>query len=88
MVKRPFHFLRISLFLIFMQELAYLQKKDYTNALKTLEKGFKYAEDENIYLQYCIFIAEAYNGLQNHEKSFEFYEKALSIDSTNQLIYE
>jgi len=66
--------------------IGYLQEKDYTKALKTLEKGFKYAEDKNIYLQYCIFIAEAYNGLQNHEKSFEFYEKALSIDSTNQLI--
>jgi tetratricopeptide (TPR) repeat protein len=66
--------------------IAYLQKKDYSLALKGLEKGFKYAENKNVYLQYCIFIAEAYNGLQNHEKSFEYYEKALSIDSSNVLI--
>jgi Tfp pilus assembly protein PilF len=66
--------------------IAYLQKKEYSLALKNLEKGFKYAGNKEISLQYCIFIAEAYNGLQNHDKSFEFYEKALSVDSTNSLI--
>jgi len=66
--------------------IAYLQKKEYEMALKTLEKGFRFAQSKEISLQYCIFIAEAYNGLQNHDKAFEFYEKALSVDSTNSLI--
>jgi len=59
--------------------IAYLQKKEYSLALKTLEKGFQYTTNKELSLQYCIFIAEAYNGLQNHNKSFEFYEKALSF---------
>jgi len=66
--------------------IACLQKKDYSKALKFLEKGIKYVEGGNIYLQYCIFMAEAYNGMQNREKSFEYYEKALSIDNTNDLV--
>jgi Tfp pilus assembly protein PilF len=66
--------------------IGYLQEKNYTKALNTMDKGFKYAENKNIYLQYCIFMAEAYNGLQNRTKAFEYYEKALSIDSENQLV--
>jgi len=66
--------------------IAYLQKKEYSLALKTLEKGFQYTTNKELSLQYCIFIAEAYNGLQNHNKSFEFYEKALSFDSSNILV--
>jgi tetratricopeptide (TPR) repeat protein len=66
--------------------IAYLQKKNYSMALKTMEKGYQFADNKNISLQYCIFIAEAYNGVPNREKSFEFYKKALSIDSANILV--
>jgi Tfp pilus assembly protein PilF len=66
--------------------IAYLQKKEYALAVKNLEKGFKYAGNKEISLQYCIFLAEAYNGLQDHDKSFEYYEKALSFDSANILV--
>jgi tetratricopeptide (TPR) repeat protein len=66
--------------------IAYLQKKNYSMALKTMEKGYQFADNKNISLQYCIFIAEAYNGVLNREKSFEFYKKALSIDSANILV--
>jgi tetratricopeptide (TPR) repeat protein len=66
--------------------IAYLQKKDYSSAVKSLEKGIKYSEGNGIYVQYCIFLAEAYGELQDHDKSFEFYEKALLVDSSNILI--
>jgi tetratricopeptide (TPR) repeat protein len=66
--------------------IAYRQVKKNDEAIKILEKGLNFGNDKDNLLQYYLLIGENYNDIGNFEKTIEFYEKALLIDSTNNMI--
>ena len=74
-------------FPLFFQGLEKLQKKEYAEAIKILENGEKLLTDESIEaIQFYSSLGDAWNALQNHEKSDYYYEKALAIDSLNNYV--
>jgi tetratricopeptide (TPR) repeat protein len=56
-------------------------------AISVLEDGIKKAGDnQQLELQFYSIVAEAYRAIGNHEKSDDYYEKALKLDPNNLLI--
>ena len=60
--------------------------KEYEKSIETLEKGLKYAKSDSDYIDIYSNLAEAYYRIENKEKSFEYFEKALAKDSTNLMV--
>lgn len=60
--------------------------KEYEKSIETLEKGLKYAKNDSDYIDIYSNLAEAYYRIENKEKSFEYFEKALAKDSTNLMV--
>jgi predicted Zn-dependent protease len=52
-------------------------KKEYENAVSVLEDGKKYAVDENITMQFMLFLAESYSHLKDFENSDKNYEELI-----------
>jgi len=56
-------------------------------AIEVIEKGLEYiVNNKSLEIQFYSLIAEAYRGMGNHERSDNYYEKALKLDPENLLI--
>ena len=56
-------------------------------AISILEEGItKVSDNQPLEIQFYSLVAEAYRGIGNHDKSDDYYEKALKLDPENLLI--
>ena len=60
----------------------YIQK-DYQASVNALETGKKYTADQSLLGEFYGQLGDAYNGLENHQKSDESYEAALKSNPNN-----
>ena len=60
--------------------------KEYEEAIETLEKGLKYAKQQSDYIDIYSNLAEAYYRIENKDKAFEYFEKALEKDTNNLMV--
>lgn len=60
--------------------------KEYEKAIETLEKGLKYAKQQSDYIDIYSNLAEAYYRIENKERAFEYFEKALEKDTNNLMV--
>ena len=60
--------------------IALLQTGDNGGAVKILESGVKYAENDEEKMQFYNFLAEAYKNLKDFKKSDSSFEKVLEIN--------
>lgn len=60
--------------------------KEYEKAIETLEKGLKYAKQQSDYIDMYSNLAEAYYRIENKDKAFEYFEKALEKDTNNLMV--
>ncbi|WP_425390178.1 tetratricopeptide repeat protein [Ekhidna sp.] len=61
----------------------YLIKNEHKKAVRMLEQGRKYTIDPNLLTVFYGQIGDAYNGLEELDKSFKAYEKALENSPNN-----
>lgn len=61
----------------------YLIQKNYEKSIRMLERGKKYTVDPNLLTVFYGQLGDAYNGLDQTEKSFQAYEKALENKADN-----
>jgi len=61
----------------------HLINKEYHKSIRMLEQGRKFASDPKLITVFYGQMGDAYNGLKNHEKSYEAYENALKADPDN-----
>lgn len=61
----------------------HLIKNDYKKSIRSLEQGKKYTIDPDLLTVFYGQLGDAYNGLQDHEKSDQSYDKALENQPTN-----
>jgi tetratricopeptide (TPR) repeat protein len=68
----------------FFNGMANIQKKNYSEAVISLNSGVKMVVDnKNLEAQFYTSLGDAYNELKNYPKSDENYEKALALDPKN-----
>lgn len=60
--------------------------KEYEKAIETLEKGLKYAKQQSDYIDIYSNLAEAYYRIENKERAFDYFEKALEKDTNNLMV--
>lgn len=60
--------------------------KEYEKAIETLEKGLKYAKQQSDYIDIYSNLAEAYYRIENKDRAFEYFEKALEKDTNNLMV--
>ena len=60
--------------------------KEYEKAIETLEKGLKYAKQQSDYIDIYSNLAEAYYRIENKDKAFDYFEKALEKDTNNLMV--
>lgn len=66
---------------------AHLQKKQYDDAVHTLQSGKSLViENNGLLAQFYASLGDAYHGQKNDEKSDESYEKALKLDPKNVIV--
>lgn len=63
-----------------------INQQNYSQGIDVLEKGLKYAKQNSDYIDIYTNLAEAYYRLENKNKAFEYFEKALKIDSNNLIV--
>ena len=61
----------------------YLVQNDYKKSVRMLDQGRKYTIDPNLLTVFYGQLGDAYNGLEEHEKSYRAYEKALENGPDN-----
>lgn len=61
----------------------YLINSDFKKAIRLLDQGKKYTVDPNLLTVFYGQLGDAYNGLDNNEKAFSSYEKALENNPDN-----
>ncbi|WP_436515033.1 tetratricopeptide repeat protein [Ekhidna sp. To15] len=61
----------------------HLINNDYTKAVRMLDQGKKYTVDPNLLTVFYGQLGDAYNGLQENEKSYKAYDKALENGPNN-----
>ncbi len=61
----------------------HLINNDYKKSIRTLEQGKKYTIDPDLLTVFYGQLGDAYNGLEDHEKSDQSYEKALENKANN-----
>lgn len=61
----------------------YLINQDYKKSIRSLEQGKKYTIDPDLLTIFYGQLGDAYNGLEDHEKSDRSYEKALENKPNN-----
>ncbi len=66
---------------------AAMQKEEYKEAIRSLEQGLKYVENNiPLTVQFYSFLAEAWRNQEQYEKSDEYFEKALEMEPDNIMI--
>ena len=60
--------------------------KEYEKAIETLEKSLKYAKQQSDYIDIYSNLAEAYYRIENKDRAFEYFEKALEKDTNNLMV--
>lgn len=72
-------------YIYLLNGLAYSQKKNYSEAIKSLSTGVKMVvDDKSLEGQFYSSLGEAYNDLKDFIKSDESFEKALAINPKDQ----
>lgn len=61
----------------------YLINSDFKKAIRLLDQGKKYTVDPNLLTVFYGQLGDAYNGMNNNEKAFSSYEKALENNPDN-----
>lgn len=61
----------------------YLINSDFKKAIRLLDQGKKYTVDPNLLTVFYGQLGDAYNGMDNNEKAFSSYEKALENNPDN-----
>ena len=61
----------------------YLINSDFIKAIRLLDQGKKYTVDPNLLTVFYGQLGDAYNGIDNNEKAFSSYEKALENNPDN-----
>ncbi|MFY0607262.1 MAG: tetratricopeptide repeat protein [Cyclobacteriaceae bacterium] len=61
----------------------YLIKQEYKKAIQVLDHGKKYATDPALLTIFYGQMGDAYNSMNQHEKSFKAYDKALEANPQN-----
>jgi tetratricopeptide (TPR) repeat protein len=61
----------------------YLIKNDYRKSIRSFEQGKKYTIDPDLLTVFYGQLGDAYNGLEDHEKSDQSYDKALENKPDN-----
>ncbi|MEP1033869.1 CDC27 family protein [Ekhidna sp.] len=61
----------------------HLINNDYRKAVRMLDQGRKYTVDPNLLTVFYGQLGDAYNGLQENEKSYQAYDKALENGPNN-----
>ncbi|MEP1096296.1 MAG: hypothetical protein ABJG78_14365 [Cyclobacteriaceae bacterium] len=61
----------------------HLINNNYKKSIRSLEQGKKYTIDPDLLTVFYGQLGDAYNGLQDHEKSDQSYDKALENQPTN-----
>ena len=61
----------------------YLVQKEYHKSKRMLEQGKKYTIDPELLTVFYGQLGDAYNGMEDHEKSFNSYEKSLQNKPDN-----
>jgi len=61
----------------------YLIKKDYKKAVRSLETGKRFTSDPNLLTVFYGQLGDAFNGLEETEKSYKAYDKALENKADN-----
>ncbi|TND10100.1 MAG: hypothetical protein FD123_348 [Bacteroidetes bacterium] len=68
----------------FFLGLTLIKKKQYQDAISNLQTGSAFVVDNNaLQVQFYTAIGDAYNGLKKHDKSDEYFDKALVLDPDN-----
>lgn len=71
----------------FVHGIVSVQKKDWQQAISTLEEGEKYIVDnEAMRLQIYFYLAEAYHNISDNEKSDDYFEKILLKEPNNTML--
>jgi Tfp pilus assembly protein PilF len=66
--------------------MAYMNKKQYENAMESLYKTLKTAENEKIKNSVYSFMGDVYYSLGNADSAFMYYEKVLEYDPYNTVV--
>ncbi len=69
--------------LYFFSGMGHLVKKNYQKSIRALEQGKKYTIDPDLLTVFYGQLGDAYNGIEDHEKSDISYEKALENKPSN-----
>ena len=73
--------------LYFFAGVSEAQLKNYEEAVRYLERGKTFVIENNpLLIQFYANLGDNYNQLGKHEKSDEYYEKALELDPNNSLV--
>jgi tetratricopeptide (TPR) repeat protein len=71
-------------YLFYYNGIGYYKKKMYKEASNSFQKGLNFLEEERAYEEQLLtLLAESYYKLNDIEKSFEFFDKVLEINSYN-----
>jgi tetratricopeptide (TPR) repeat protein len=74
-------------FLYLLHGSAAMQKDKNNEAIKSLEKGLEYVENNiPLTVQFYMFLAESWRNLERDKKSDEYFEKALQMEPDNIMI--
>ncbi len=74
-------------FLYLFKGNAAIQKGENKEAIRSLEEGLKYVQNNiPLKVQFYSFLAESWRNMENHEKSDEYFDKALEMEPENVLI--
>ena len=66
---------------------AHLRKKDYLEAIQTLEQSRKLSTNNpNLLGEVCSMLGDAYNAIKENEKSDKAYEDALALNPNNEYV--
>ena len=63
--------------------LALIEKREYQEAIKILDKGRKMSADKKLTASFDTYIADIYHELGNKEKMYEYYDRVLRNDPEN-----
>jgi tetratricopeptide (TPR) repeat protein len=63
--------------------LSLIDKKEYEEAIKVLERGRKMSADKKLTASFDTYVADIYHELGNKEKMYEYYDRVLRNDPEN-----
>ncbi len=69
-----------------LKGISFLYKEEYEQAIKILEKSRFLSADKKLTSSFDTYIADSYKQIENNEKMFEYYDKALRNDPDNSYV--